>query len=78
MPKGERKEYSKEYKLAAVHMMKSKLFKPKEVFKLLGGVLHYALLGRNAYGEYRRHVDTNVLARKRAFKIDRNRNGGKV
>lgn len=38
MPKGERKEYTKEYKLAAVHMMKSKLFKPREVFKLLGGV----------------------------------------
>ena len=38
MPKGERKEYSKEFKLAAVHMMKSKVFKPKEVFELLGGI----------------------------------------
>lgn len=38
MPKGERKEYSKEYKLAAVYLMKSKQFKPKEVFEILGGI----------------------------------------
>lgn len=38
MPKSERKVYSKEFKLAAVYMMKSKLLKPKEVFKILGGV----------------------------------------
>lgn len=38
MPKGERKEYSKEFKLSAVHLMKSGLFKPKEVFELLGGI----------------------------------------
>lgn len=38
MPKGERKVYTKEFKLAAVYMMKSKLLKPKEIFKILGGV----------------------------------------
>ena len=38
MPKGERKDYSKEFKLSAVHLMKSKLFKPKEVFEMLGGI----------------------------------------
>ena len=38
MPKGERNEYSKEFKLTAVHLMKSGLFKPKEVFAMLGGV----------------------------------------
>ena len=37
MPKGQRKDYSKEFKLSAVHLMKSKLFKPKEVFEMLGG-----------------------------------------
>ena len=38
MPKGERNEYSKEFKLTAVHLMKSGLFKPKDVFEMLGGV----------------------------------------
>lgn len=38
MPKGERNEYSKEYKLTAVHLMKSGLFKPKDIFEMLGGV----------------------------------------
>lgn len=38
MPKGVRKEYSKEYKLAAVFLMKSGMMKPKEVFELLGGI----------------------------------------
>ena len=38
MPKGERNEYSKEFKLTAVHLMKSGLFKPKDVFDMLGGV----------------------------------------
>lgn len=38
MPKGERKEYSKEYKLTAVHLMKSGMFKPKDIFELLGGI----------------------------------------
>ena len=36
MPKGERKEYTKEFKLAAVYMMKSKTMKPKEVYTTLG------------------------------------------
>ena len=38
MPKGVRKDYSKEYKLAAVYLMKSGKMKPKEVFELLGGI----------------------------------------
>lgn len=38
MPKGERNEYSKEFKLTAVHLMKSGLFKPKDIFEMLGGV----------------------------------------
>lgn len=38
MPKGIRKDYSAEYKLAAVMMMKSGLLKPKEVFGILGGI----------------------------------------
>lgn len=38
MPKGERKDYTKEFKLTAVHLMKSGLFKPKKVFELLGGI----------------------------------------
>lgn len=38
MPKGIRKDYTKEYKLTAVHLMKSGLFKPHEVFALLGGI----------------------------------------
>ena len=38
MPKGERNAYSKEFKLTAVHLMKSGLFKPKDVFEMLGGV----------------------------------------
>ena len=38
MPKGERKEYSPEYKLAAVMLMKSGAIRPKEVFALLGGI----------------------------------------
>lgn len=38
MPKGNRKDYTKEYKLTAVHLMKSGLFKPKEVFEMLGGI----------------------------------------
>lgn len=38
MPKGERNEYSKEFKLTAVHLMKSGLFKPKDIFEMLGGI----------------------------------------
>lgn len=38
MPKGTRKDYSAEYKLAAVMMMKSGTLKPKEVFAILGGI----------------------------------------
>jgi len=38
MPKGVRKDYSAEYKLAAVMMMKSGSIKPKEVFEILGGI----------------------------------------
>lgn len=35
MPKGIRREYTKDFKLAAVHLMKSKIMKPKEVYTLL-------------------------------------------
>ena len=38
MPKGIRKEYSPEIKLAAVMLMKSKAMRPKEVFEILGGI----------------------------------------
>lgn len=38
MPKNERNEYSKEFKLTAVYLMKSSLLKPKEIFELLGGI----------------------------------------
>ena len=38
MPKGQRRDYTKEQKLMAVHLMKSKVMKPKEVFKLLDNV----------------------------------------
>lgn len=38
MPKGVRKDYGAEYKLAAVMMMKSGVIKPKEVFEVLGGI----------------------------------------
>ena len=38
MPKGVRKDYSSEFKLAAVMMMKSGSLKPKEVFEILGGI----------------------------------------
>ena len=38
MPKGERKDYSKEYKLAAVMLMKSGAMRPKDVFATLGGI----------------------------------------
>lgn len=38
MPYSERNEYSKEFKLTAVHLMKSGLFKPKEIFAMLGGI----------------------------------------
>ena len=35
MPKGKRKEYSKEFKLSAVYLLMSKVYPPKEVFKML-------------------------------------------
>ena len=38
MPKGQRKDYSKEYKLAAVMLMKSGVMRPKDVFETLGGI----------------------------------------
>jgi transposase len=38
MPKGERKDYSAEYKLAAVMMMKSGSMRPKDVLAALGGI----------------------------------------
>lgn len=35
MPKGERKKYTKEFKLSAVYLMLSKVYQPKEVFQML-------------------------------------------
>lgn len=35
MPKGERKKYSKEFKLSAVYLMLSKAYRPKEIFAML-------------------------------------------
>ena len=35
MPKGERKKYSKEFKLSAVYLMLSNTMQPKEIFKML-------------------------------------------
>lgn len=35
MPKGERKRYTKEFKLSAVYLMLSKVYRPKEVFRML-------------------------------------------
>lgn len=35
MPKGERKQYTKEFKLSAVYMMLSKEFAPKEISAML-------------------------------------------
>jgi transposase len=36
MPKGDRKNYTKEFKLSAVYLMLSKTMQPKEVFQTLG------------------------------------------
>lgn len=35
MPKGERKKYTKEFKLSAVYLMLSNAYQPKEIFKML-------------------------------------------
>lgn len=35
MPKGERRRYTKEFKLNAVYLMLSKVYQPKEVFHML-------------------------------------------
>lgn len=35
MPKGERRTYTKEFKLSAVYLMLSKAQRPKEIFKML-------------------------------------------
>ena len=35
MPKGERKKYTKEFKLSAVYLMMSKTMRPKDIFKML-------------------------------------------
>lgn len=35
MPKGERKRYTKEFKLRAVYLMLSEVYRPKEVFAML-------------------------------------------
>lgn len=35
MPKGERKRYTKEFKLSAVYLMLDKTYRPKDIFKML-------------------------------------------
>ena len=35
MPKGERKKYTKEFKLSAVYLMLSKTMPPKDIFQML-------------------------------------------
>lgn len=35
MPKGQRKTYTKEFKLSAVYLLMSKVYKPCEVFRML-------------------------------------------
>ena len=35
MPKGKRKDYTKEFKLAAVYLMLSKKMRPKDIFAML-------------------------------------------
>jgi len=35
MPKGERKTYTKEFKLSAVYLLMSKVYPPHEVFRML-------------------------------------------
>ena len=35
MPKGERKKYTKEFKLSAVYLMLSKTMQPKDIFQML-------------------------------------------
>ena len=35
MPKGERKKYTKEFKISAVYLMLSNAYQPKEIFKML-------------------------------------------
>lgn len=35
MPKGQRKTYTKEFKLSAVYLLMSKVYKPREVFQML-------------------------------------------
>lgn len=38
MAKRQRRDYTKEFKLSAVHLMKSRVLRPKEIFELLGGI----------------------------------------
>ena len=35
MPKGERKRYTKEFKLSAVYLMLDKTYRPKDIFRML-------------------------------------------
>lgn len=35
MPKGQRKTYTKEFKLSAVYLLMSKVYKPQQVFEML-------------------------------------------
>lgn len=71
MPKGERKDYSAEYKLAAVMMMKSGAMRPKDIFAALGGidrqtvyrwVKEYEAKGEEAFREERAVLPAKQLA----------------
>lgn len=75
MPKGKRKDYSAEFKLAAVMMMKSGVMRPKDVFEALGGVdrqtvyrwvKEYEAKGEAAFGE-----ETAVLPAKQLKELQK-------
>ena len=54
MPKGIRKEYSAEFKLAAVFLMKNKTMKPKEIYTMLNvdrQTIYRWVQEYDAYGE---------------------------
>ena len=75
MPKGVRKDYSAEFKLAAVMMMKNGALKPKEVFEILGGIdrqtVYRWVKEYEAKGEAAFREDTAVLPAKRLADLEK-------
>lgn len=72
MPKGIRKEYTKEFKLSVVMLMKSKTMRPKEIFELYGGldrqtayrwIKEYAEKGADAFDPKRAVLPGSELRR---------------